>query len=86
MSAAIEAHCGLMWTTEVERALRDAVGDDGVALAKEIHAFADDGAFWTGTDDPDPYGRMQALLRARYPFLSHGAVVRMATAGAWSWR
>jgi hypothetical protein len=87
VSGAIERHLGLMWDEKRREAVREEVGEEGLALVQEIDAFANRAEFWTRVSSTDRgYAEMQRLLRERYGFLSEGAVRRVATRAAWGWR
>jgi hypothetical protein len=87
VSAAIAHRLGLMWNEETEAAIRADVGEDGLALVKEIDAFANRPEFWQSAPSTDrAHDRVQRDLKNKYPFLSAPAVQRLATRAAWGWR
>jgi hypothetical protein len=84
---AIAAHLGLMWDKKTEAALLAAVGQDGLARAKEIDAFANRAEIWTTARTHDEaYQRTQRDLADKFPFLSPAAIQRLSTRAAWGWR
>ncbi len=87
VSDAIAEHLGLMWNAEMEKAIVDRVGVEGLARVKAIDAYADRMEFWTeARDNMRAYEQMKKDLADKFPFLSRAAIERLATRGAWSWR
>jgi len=86
INAAIERHLGLWWTPEKEAAVAADVGSAGLALVKEIAAWAEAPEFWQYADQDGAYRDTQARLRERYPFLSPAAVQRLANRAAYGWK
>jgi hypothetical protein len=86
VSESIARHLGLMWSPEIEAAIRAEVGESGLARVREIDEFANRAEVWTVGNHDRNYQRIQRELADRFPFLSPAAIQRLATRAAWSWR
>jgi hypothetical protein len=87
VSRALEKHLGLNLDAASWEVIRAEVGEDGLALAKEIDCYANRAEFWQNARSADrAYEQVQRDLANRYPYLSAGAIQRLSTRAAWSWR
>lgn len=88
INAAVEAHYGVLGLDAPTREviMRDA-GEDGLALIREVSSFANEPGHWVYAESHiEAYNEVQRLLGQKYPSLSPGAVMRIATSAAYGWK